>query len=90
MMFGYATDETPELMPAPILYAHRLVRRLAEFRRSGRLTWLRPDAKSQVTFLYRDGQPVEIERRLFIGLFAPPVTILLVSARGLEPRTYGL
>jgi S-adenosylmethionine synthetase len=60
MMFGYATDETPELMPAPILYAHRLVRSLAEFRQCHRLTWLRPDAKSQVTFLYRDGRPAEV------------------------------
>ena len=60
MMFGYATDETQELMPAPIVYAHRLVRRLAELRQCNRLTWLRPDAKSQVTFLYRDGKPVEI------------------------------
>ena len=61
MMFGYATDETPERMPAPILYAHRLVRRQSEVRRSGKLPWLRPDAKSQVTFLYRDGQPVAIQ-----------------------------
>jgi S-adenosylmethionine synthetase len=61
MMFGYATDETPERMPAPILYAHRLVRRQSEVRRSGQLPWLRPDAKSQVTFLYRDGQPVAIQ-----------------------------
>jgi S-adenosylmethionine synthetase len=61
MMFGYATDETPEQMPAPILYAHRLVRRQSEVRRSGKLPWLRPDAKSQVTFLYRDGQPVSID-----------------------------
>ena len=61
MMFGYATDETPERMPAPILYAHRLVRRQAEVRRSGQLPWLRPDAKSQVTFRYRDGLPVAIE-----------------------------
>jgi len=60
MMFGYATDETPELMPAPIVYAHRLVRRLAEFRQCNRLAWLRPDAKSQVTFLYKNGKPVEI------------------------------
>jgi S-adenosylmethionine synthetase len=60
MMFGYATDETPELMPAPIVYAHRLVRRQSEVRRSGQLPWLRPDAKSQVTFLYRDGKPSEI------------------------------
>jgi S-adenosylmethionine synthetase len=60
MMFGYATDETPELMPAPIVYAHRLVRRLSEVRRSHQLTWLQPDAKSQVTFLYKDGKPIEI------------------------------
>ena len=61
MIFGYATDETPERMPAPILYAHRLVRRQSEVRRAGELPWLRPDAKSQVTFLYRDGVPVAIE-----------------------------
>jgi S-adenosylmethionine synthetase len=61
LMFGYATDETPERMPAPILYAHRLVRQQAEVRRSGRLPWLRPDAKSQVTFRYQDSQPVAIE-----------------------------
>lgn len=50
LMFGYATDETPELMPAPIVDAHRLVRRQAELRKSGALRWLQPDAKSQVTF----------------------------------------
>ena len=61
LMFGYATDETPEMMPAPILYAHRLVRSLKEARSYHRLTWLKPDAKSQVTFLYRDGKPVAIE-----------------------------
>lgn len=61
MMFGYATNETPERMPAPILYAHRLVRRQSEVRRSGELPWLQPDAKSQVTFLYQEGQPVAIE-----------------------------
>ena len=61
LMFGYACDETPELMPAPIAYAHRLVRRQAELRRSGKLPWLGPDAKSQVTFRYEDGRPVAIE-----------------------------
>ncbi len=61
LMFGYATNETTELMPAPILYAHRLVRRQAEVRRSGELDWLRPDAKSQVSFHYRDGKPVSID-----------------------------
>jgi S-adenosylmethionine synthetase len=61
LMFGYATDETPELMPAPIVYAHRLVRRQAELRKTGTLPWLQPDAKSQVTFRYVDGRPVVIE-----------------------------
>lgn len=61
LMFGYASDETPELMPAPIVFAHRLVRRQAEVRKNGALPWLQPDAKSQVTFRYVDGQPTEIE-----------------------------
>lgn len=61
LMFGYATDETPELMPAPIVYAHRLVRRQAELRERGVLPWLQPDAKSQVSFRYVDGQPTQIE-----------------------------
>ncbi|GAB2897135.1 methionine adenosyltransferase [Uliginosibacterium flavum] len=61
LMFGYACDETPELMPAPIYYAHRLMQRQSELRKDGRLPWLRPDAKSQVTFRYVDGKPVEID-----------------------------
>ncbi len=61
MMFGYACDETPELMPAPIYYAHRLVERQAMIRKDGRLPWLRPDAKSQVTMKYVDGKPVEVD-----------------------------
>ena len=61
LMFGYACDETPELMPAPIIYAHRLVRRQAEVRKNATLPWLQPDAKSQVTFRYVDGRPTEIE-----------------------------
>ncbi len=61
LMFGYACDETPELMPAPIYYAHRLVERQADVRRDGRLAWLRPDAKSQVTMRYIDGQPHSID-----------------------------
>jgi S-adenosylmethionine synthetase len=56
LMFGYATNETEVLMPAPILYAHRLVQRQSEVRKSGSLPWLRPDAKSQVTFHYEGGQ----------------------------------
>ena len=61
MMFGYATNETDVLMPAPITYSHRLVRKQAEVRKNGTLPWLRPDAKSQVTFRYKDGQPVAID-----------------------------
>ena len=58
LMFGYACDETPALMPFPIYYAHRLVQRQSEVRKDGRLPWLRPDAKSQVTVRYVDGKPV--------------------------------
>ncbi|MCE9551385.1 MAG: methionine adenosyltransferase [Betaproteobacteria bacterium] len=61
LMFGYACDETPELMPAPIAFAHRLVRQQALVRKNGLLPWLEPDAKSQVTFRYEDGRPVEID-----------------------------
>ena len=61
MMFGYATDETDELMPLPILLAHQLTRELAARRKSGDIEWLRPDGKSQVSVLYEDHQPVAVE-----------------------------
>ncbi len=61
LMFGYACDETPALMPFPIYYAHRLMQRQSEVRRDGRLPWLRPDAKSQLTVRYADGRPRSIE-----------------------------
>ncbi len=61
MMFGYATNETDNLMPAPITYSHRLMQRQAELRKSGRLPWLRPDAKAQLSFIYEDGKPVGID-----------------------------
>ena len=61
LMFGYACDETPELMPAPIYYAHRLMERQAQLRKDGRLPFLRPDAKSQVTMRYVDGRPHSID-----------------------------
>jgi len=61
LMFGYACDETPTLMPAPIMYAHRLVERQAQVRRDGVLPWLRPDAKSQVTFRYEDDKITGID-----------------------------
>ncbi len=61
LMFGYATNETPSLMPFPIYYAHRIMQRQAEVRKDGRLPWLRPDAKSQLTVKYVDGKPVAID-----------------------------
>jgi S-adenosylmethionine synthetase len=61
LMFGYASNETDVLMPAPITYSHRLVKRQAEIRKNGVLPWLRPDAKSQITFRYEDGKPAGID-----------------------------
>jgi S-adenosylmethionine synthetase len=61
LMFGYASNETDVLMPAPITYSHRLVKRQSELRKNGTLNWLRPDAKSQVTFIYENNQPVAID-----------------------------
>ena len=60
LMFGYASDETPELMPAPIMFAHRLGRELTRIRKSGKVKWLRPDAKSQVSVQYESGKPIRI------------------------------
>lgn len=74
LMFGYACDETPDLMPAPIWYAHRLVQRQSELRKDGRLPWLRPDAKSQVTFRYVDGRPAEVDTVVLSTQHAPEVT----------------
>ncbi len=73
LMFGYATNETEVLMPAPILYSHRLVQRQAELRHQGRLPWLRPDAKSQVTFRYREHKPVGIDTVVLSTQHAPEV-----------------
>ena len=75
LMFGYASSETDVLMPAPITYAHRLVRRQAEVRRSGELEWLRPDAKSQITFRYVDGKPEAIEAVVLSTQHAPGVSL---------------
>lgn len=73
LMFGYATNETDALMPAPINYAHRLVRRQAEVRKNGELPWLRPDAKSQVTFRYENGRPVGCDAVVLSTQHAPDI-----------------
>ena len=71
VMFGYATNETAELMPAPITWAHALTRGLAALRKSGAVSWLRPDAKSQVSVRYLNGRPVEITRIVVSTQHAP-------------------
>jgi S-adenosylmethionine synthetase len=73
MMFGYACNETDVLMPAPITYAHRLVKRQAEVRHKGILPWLRPDAKSQVSFRYLDGKPVAIDTVVLSTQHSPDI-----------------
>jgi len=73
LMFGYACDETPVLMPAAIYYAHRLVERQADLRRDGRLPWLRPDAKSQVTLRYVDGRPHSVDTVVLSTQHAPDI-----------------
>ena len=73
LMFGYACDETDTLMPAPIDYAHRLVRRQAEVRKNGNLPWLRPDAKSQVTFRYENGKPSGIDAVVLSTQHSPDI-----------------
>jgi S-adenosylmethionine synthetase len=73
LMFGYACDETPELMPAAIYYAHRLVERQSQLRKDGRLPWLRPDAKSQVTLRYVDGRPVSVNTVVLSTQHAPEI-----------------
>ena len=75
LMFGYACNETDVLMPAPITYAHRLVQRQAEVRKNGTLPWLRPDAKSQVTFNYVDNKPVSINAVVLSSQHAPEISM---------------
>jgi S-adenosylmethionine synthetase len=75
LMFGYASNETDVLMPAPITYSHRLVEQQAKMRRSGTLPWLRPDAKSQVTLRYSDGKPVGIDAVVLSTQHDPDVAL---------------
>lgn len=74
IMFGYATNETPELMPLPILLAHRLARHLADHRKQKDVTWLRPDSKTQVSVIYEDGRPVQVTDVLVSTMHTRDVT----------------
>ena len=74
MMFGYACDETPELMPLPIMVAHGMTKRLSEVRKSGELSWLRPDGKSQVTVEYADARPIAVKAVVVSTQHAPEIS----------------
>jgi S-adenosylmethionine synthetase len=92
MMYGYATDETPELMPMPVLLAHRLTRGLAEDRKAGKHPWLRPDAKSQVSVVYEDGKPVRVSHVLVSTQHTEDIKqagILKYVRNELAPRVLG-
>lgn len=84
LMFGYACNETAELMPAAIHYAHRIVERQSELRKDGRLPWLRPDAKSQVTLRYVDGRPVSIDTIVLSTQHAPEMQHKQIEEAAIE------
>jgi len=84
LMFGYACDETPELMPAAIYYAHRIVERQSQLRKDGRLPWLRPDAKSQVTLKYVDGVPVAIDTVVLSTQHSPEMEHKAIEEAAIE------
>ncbi|MHC1740655.1 MAG: methionine adenosyltransferase [Anaerolineaceae bacterium] len=84
MMFGYACNETPTLMPMPIYLAHKLTRRLAEVRKAGTLPWLRPDGKSQVTIEYEYGKPVRVDTVLISTQHSPDVSHAEISESVIE------
>ncbi len=84
LMFGYACDETDTLMPLPIYLAHRIVERQSQLRRDGRLSWLRPDAKSQVTIRYVDGKPHSIDTVVLSTQHAPEMTLEAIREAAIE------
>jgi len=84
LMFGYASNETDVLMPAPLTYAHRLVKRQADLMKSGVLSWLRPDAKSQVTFRYIDNKPVSIDAVVLSTQHDPDISLAVLQEAIME------
>ncbi|SNS18803.1 methionine adenosyltransferase [Noviherbaspirillum humi] len=84
LMFGYACDETPELMPAAIYFSHRIVERQSQLRKDGRLPWLRPDAKSQVTLRYVDGRPVAIDTIVLSTQHSPEMEHKAIEEAAIE------
>ncbi len=84
LMFGYAVDETPQLMPLPIWLSHRIMERQAQLRKDGRLPWLRPDAKSQVTVQYVDGKPFKIDTVLVSTQHAPEMSLEAIREAVIE------
>lgn len=84
LMFGYATNETDVLMPAPIFYSHRLVEKQAELRKSGALEWLRPDAKSQVTLRYENGKPVAVDAVVLSTQHEPDISQTAIKEAVME------
>jgi S-adenosylmethionine synthetase len=92
IMFGYATDETPELMPLPILLAHRLARGLAEDRKNGTAPWLRPDGKTQVSVVYEDNRPIAVTNVIVSPQHSPSINregIIEYVTESLAPRVLG-
>jgi len=92
IMFGYATDETPELMPLPILLAHRLARGLAEDRKNGTAPWLRPDGKTQVSVVYEDNRPIAVTNVIVSPQHSPSINregIIDYVTESLAPRVLG-
>ncbi|MDG1454368.1 MAG: methionine adenosyltransferase [Methylophilaceae bacterium] len=84
LMFGYAVNETPQLMPLPIWLSHRIMERQAQLRKDGRLPWLRPDAKAQVTLQYVDGKPYKIDTVLVSTQHAPEMTLAAIREATIE------
>lgn len=84
LMFGYACNETDVLMPAPIIYSHRLMQQQALVRKNGQLSWLRPDAKAQLTFRYQDGKPVAIDTVVLSTQHAPEISLATLQEAVME------